>query len=104
MLNIKQEASVYNANVICVFGDDSNLNSTTLQRCLKIDGTGKFSYICIEENTKNFDFGEVYIGDEMEYPFNIVNYSNVSKSYFIYKKKKKKKKKKKLIFVYILII
>jgi hypothetical protein len=77
------EASVYNANVICVFGDDSNLNSTTLQRCLKIDGTGKFSYICIEENTKNFDFGEVYIGDEMEYPFNIVNYSNVVSNFKI---------------------
>jgi len=60
-----------------VYGDDSNLNSTTLQKCLKIDGIGKFSYINIEDNNKVFDFGKVYIGDEIEYPFNIINYSNV---------------------------
>jgi len=53
------------------------LNSTTLQKCFKIDGIGKFSYINIEENIRDFDFGEIYIGNEVEYPLNIVNYSNV---------------------------
>eukprot|EP00833_Pecoramyces_ruminatium_P004966 jgi/Orpsp1_1/1178998/evm.model.c7180000067523.1 len=85
------EASVFNANVICVYGDDSNLNSTTLQKCLKIDGIGKFSYISIEDNIKDFDFGDVYIGDEIEYPFNIVNYSNVISNFKITAENKKTK-------------
>ncbi|ORX76894.1 hypothetical protein BCR32DRAFT_295949 [Anaeromyces robustus] len=85
------EASVFNANVICVYGDDSNLNLTTLQKCLKIDGIGKFSYINIENNVKEFDFGEAYIGEEMEYPFNIVNYSNVVSNFKITSENKKTK-------------
>ncbi|ORX51756.1 hypothetical protein BCR36DRAFT_287578 [Piromyces finnis] len=85
------EASVFNANIICVFGDDTSLNYTTLQKCLKIDGIGKFSYINIEGDTRDFDFGDVYIGNEIEYPFNIVNYSNVVSNFRITSENKKTK-------------
>jgi hypothetical protein len=85
------EASVFKANAICVYGDESDLNSTTLQKCFKIDGIGKFSYINIEENIRDFDFGEIYIGNEVEYPLNIVNYSNVVSNFKITAEDKKTK-------------
>ncbi|KAJ3342119.1 hypothetical protein HDU93_003335 [Gonapodya sp. JEL0774] len=70
-------AHVLTGEAVCKFGDKTSWHTSKVAKRLKISGIGKFSHISIKEMSKDFDFGEVFVGKTSERKILLENKSPV---------------------------
>lgn len=58
------DASVFSAKAVCIFGDVDNWEESKETLVMKVEGMGKFSHFLVEN--KYFDFGEVTVDKSLE--------------------------------------
>ncbi|KAH6577222.1 hypothetical protein BASA60_004157 [Batrachochytrium salamandrivorans] len=76
-------ASVFTATVVCSFGDKARWEKSKVKQTLTAYGIGKYSHLTIANNSKVFNFGDVFIGRSMEKRFTLENHSVVSANFRI---------------------
>jgi hypothetical protein len=84
----QQSACLQEGTLVCHFGDRSRWDKTQASAPLHVSGVGKFSHLSIQGDSKQFDFGRVFVGKSIEKSFNLENASLVPANFVIKKSEK----------------
>ncbi|KAJ3162411.1 hypothetical protein HDU86_004891 [Geranomyces michiganensis] len=77
------DASVFNATAVCTFGDKKHWERSKAVQAMSVFGIGKYSFLAIECGNHTFNFGEVFVGKNVERKFVLVNHSAVPANFRI---------------------
>lgn len=73
---------------MCSFGDKANWEQSKSVQSATVHGIGKFSHITLKDNIKTFDFGQVFVGRQVEKKIIVENHSSVAANFKIKKSEK----------------
>ncbi|TPX42831.1 hypothetical protein SeLEV6574_g05387 [Synchytrium endobioticum] len=79
-----EDASVFDACIVCCFGDRDKWDCSRKTKLLKVRGVGKYSYVRVRHDVKTIAFGDALAGSVLEKLVMLDNLSTVPANFTIH--------------------